>query len=264
LTRSDADAGPALIAFEDAALGYARAPVLSGVSFAIHRGDFLGLVGPNGAGKTTLLRAALGLLRPIRGRVVRAGTGLRFGYVPQRKALDDAWPLRALDVVLMGLYHRIGRLRRPRAAHRQAALDALHDVGAGAVAGRRYAALSGGQKQRVLLARALVGTPDLLLLDEPTAGMDLVSTASLLELLRDLHARRGLTIVLVTHQLEEVAGYADRIVLCGDGEVHAGDATDVLTSERLTALYASPVRVDRVDGHIVVFAAAPPAASGDD
>src|SRR3954464_8827232 len=161
-----------LIQFAGATLGYGRRAVLTNISFDIPEGDFLGLVGPNGAGKTTILRALLGSLTPLSGTVSRATT-LRFGYVPQRDQVDYNFPLKVLDVVMMGRYDRIGLGRRPTQDDRDRACAAPEHVGIINLAENPLGALSGGQKQRALIARALVGEPNVLVLDEPTNGMDL-------------------------------------------------------------------------------------------
>src|SRR5687768_40571 len=174
-----------LVSFANATLGYGRRVVLSDLSFSISEGDFLGLVGPNGAGKTTILRAILGTLRPLSGTVTRA-PGLRFGYVPQRDSVDYRFPLKVIDVVMMGRYDRIGLMRRPSKQDKAAARNALDHVGIADLSDQFLNDLSGGQKQRTLIARALVGEPSVLVLDEPTNGMDLVATTQILGLVREL------------------------------------------------------------------------------
>ena len=243
----------ALISFDHATLGYGRRVVLSDISFDIPAGDFLGLVGPNGAGKTTILRAILGSLRPLDGTVTQA-EGLRFGYVPQRDSVDYGFPLKVLDVVLMGRYDRIGLLHRPSKADRDLAYDALQHVGISNLADQRLNALSGGQKQRVLIARALVGEPNVLVLDEPTNGMDLVSTTQILGLVRELHERDNLTVLMVSHALNEVANYVNRIALVVDRGFRIGTVADIMTEDTLTQMYGIPVDVDEMHGHRIVVA----------
>jgi ABC-type Mn2+/Zn2+ transport system ATPase subunit len=243
-----------LIRFENASLGYGQRIVLSGLSFSVNEGDLLGLVGPNGAGKTTVLRAILGSLKPRSGRVTRE-QDLEFGYVPQRSTLDYAWPLDTMSVVAMGAYHRIGLLRRPGARDRTAAQVALEQVGMGKMADLPFASLSGGQKQRVLIARALIGKPNLLVLDEPTDGMDLVSTNSILGLVRQLHVTERLTVIVVSHQLNEVANYVLRLALVTEGKFQIGRTEDVLTEQNLSDLYGISVEVDEVAGKRLIFAA---------
>lgn len=242
-----------LITFTDATLGYGRRVVLSKLNFDIPRGDFLGLVGPNGAGKTTMLRAILGSLAPLSGRVTTT-PGLRFGYVPQRDSVDYNFPLKVIDVVLMGRYDRIGLARRPSAEDRRLALESLEHVGILDLAEQPLSALSGGQKQRALIARALVGKPTVLVLDEPTNGMDLVSTTQILGLVRSLHERDKLTVLMVSHALNEVANYVERIALVVERGFRIGTVAEIMTEETLTAMYGIPVEVDEMHGHRIVVA----------
>ncbi|MFL5381015.1 MAG: metal ABC transporter ATP-binding protein [Longimicrobiaceae bacterium] len=243
----------ALVSFDRVALGYGRRTVLSGLSFAVSEGDFLGLVGPNGAGKTTVLRAILGTLRPLEGALTRA-PGLRFGYVPQRDQVDYNFPLRVLDVVLMGRYDRIGLARRPGRDDRERAMAALAHVGIAELAERPLKDLSGGQKQRTLIARALVGEPNVLVLDEPTNGMDLVSTTQILGLVRELHERDRLTVIMVSHALNEVANYVERIALVVGGGFRIGSVDEIMTVPVLSEMYGIPVEVDSFNGHRIVLA----------
>lgn len=242
----------AVIHFEDVSLGYGQRTVLSGLTFSIYEGDLLGLVGPNGAGKTTVLRALLGTLHGKSGRIERRDQ-LRFGYVPQRSTLDYNWPLDALSVVMMGAYDRIGLFKRPGAVERSAAMEALHHVAMGEHALRPFTSLSGGQKQRVLIARALVGRPNVLVLDEPTDGMDLVSTTAILGLVRKLHDEESLTVIVVSHQLNEVANYVHRLALVTEGKFQIGSTEQVLTSANLSDLYGIAVEVDQVNGKRLIF-----------
>jgi len=243
----------ALVSFTDVALGYGDRAILSGISLDIPRGDFLGLVGPNGSGKTTLLRALLGTIAAQRGTIA-IGSDVRFGYVPQREQIDTRYPLTVLDVVLMGRYARIGLLRRPGPADRAAAEQALAQVGIPDLSGKRLADLSGGQKQRALIARALVGDPTVLVLDEPTNGLDLVATTQILGLVRDLHERQGLTVLMVSHALNEVANYVTRLALLVDGNLRVGPVDEVLTERALSGLYGIPVEVASFAGHRIVLA----------
>jgi manganese/zinc/iron transport system ATP- binding protein len=243
----------ALLSFDRVTLGYGRRIVLTDLTFDIPEGDFLGLVGPNGAGKTTILRAILGSLAPRSGNITRA-PALRFGYVPQRDQVDYGFPLRVEEVVLMGRYDRIGLARRPAAQDRRLARTALEHVGIADLADQPLSALSGGQKQRVLIARALVGEPNVLVLDEPTNGMDLVSTTQILGLVRALHDRDGLTVLMVSHALNEVANYVDRIALVLEGAFRIGPVDEIMTETTLSAMYGIPVEVDSFDGHRIVVA----------
>jgi manganese/zinc/iron transport system ATP- binding protein len=249
---------PPLVTFDRATLGYGRRAVLTDISFDIPEGDFLGLVGPNGAGKTTILRALLGNLAPLKGTVSRAPT-LRFGYVPQRDQVDYNFPLKVLDVVLMGRYDRIGLGRRPTADDRRRAHVALEHVGIDRLADSALADLSGGQKQRTLIARALVGEPNVLVLDEPTNGMDLVATTQILGLVRELHDRDRLTVLMVSHALNEVANYVERIALVAEGGFRIGTTDQIMTEQALSDMYGIPVEVNSFNGHRIVVARRPSA-----
>jgi ABC-type Mn2+/Zn2+ transport system ATPase subunit len=243
-------AGP-LVSIEGAALGYGHgAPVLASVDLAIGHGDFLGIVGPNGSGKSTLLKTILGLIPPLAG-AVRREPGARIGYVPQRQVLDPIYPLRAIDVVLMGLYGEIGLFRRAGADARDRAHKALEAAGMAAHAERLYRDMSGGQQQRILVARALVAGPELLILDEPTNDLDLAGERGIMELVARLH-REGRTVLLVSHMLNLVAAYVTRLALIHDGKLDSGPVGDMLTADRLSAIYRMPVLVADVEGRRVV------------
>ena len=244
---------PSLVTFDRATLGYGRRAVLTDISFEIPEGDFLGLVGPNGAGKTTILRALLRTNAPLAGTVTLA-PGLRFGYVPQRDQVDYNFPLKVMDVVLMGRYDRIGLWRRPGKEDRKLSMEALEHVGIPHLADRQLQDLSGGQKQRALIARALVGKPNVLVLDEPTNGMDLVSTTQILGLVRELHEKDGLTVLMVSHALNEVANYVERIALVVQGGFRIGTVDQIMTERTLSEMYGIPVEVDRFEGHRIVVA----------
>lgn len=252
-----------LVTFDRATLGYGVRAVLSNISFTIPAGDFLGLVGPNGAGKTTILRAILGSLKPL-GGTVSVQPGLRFGYVPQRDSVSYDFPLSVREVVLMGRYDRIGLGRRPTAADQDLALKALEHVGIAELANRPLADLSGGQKQRTLIARALVGEPDILVLDEPTNGMDLVSTTQILGLVRELHERDRITVLMVSHALNEVANYVHRIALVLEGSFRIGTVGEIMSEQTLSAMYGIPVDVEELGGHRIVLARRGPAVGHQD
>jgi len=250
-----------LVSFENATLGYGRRVVLSDLTISIPEGEILGIVGPNGAGKTTILRGILKTLRPLAG-IVRHAPNLRYGYVPQRDQVDYSFPLKVVDVVMMGRYDRIGLGRRPGESDRDAARASLAHVGIADLADHPLNALSGGQKQRTLIARALVGKPNVLILDEPTNGMDLVATTQILSLVRELHERDGLTVLMVSHALNEVANYVERIALVMNGGFRIGTVDEIMSSSVLSDMYRIPVDVDSVNGHRIVVARRNP--DGDD
>jgi ABC-type Mn2+/Zn2+ transport system ATPase subunit len=189
-----------------------------GASLAVRPGELVALLGSNGSGKTTLLRGLLGFLPPLAGRVLRR-PDLRIGWVPQRETLDPLYPLSARQVARTGSWRDLPFWRLAGARERERTRAALAACQASAFAARRYSELSGGQRQRVLLARALASDPELLLLDEPTAGIDPEAERGILELLRRLRETQGLAIWLVTHHVAAIAGLADRTAIVSDGRV---------------------------------------------
>lgn len=246
-----------LLEFHDAAFGYRGKPVVSGLRFAVHVGEFVGLVGPNGSGKTTLLRGVLGLLEPLQGKVVRherlSGGAVHMGYVPQRETLDESFPLSVSKVVSMGRYRRMGRRRGLDPEDHQAVRKALEAVGLQDRQQAPFRTLSGGQKQRTLIARALAAEPDLLVLDEPTSGMDLGSEQSVMELVSRIHHERHLTVLMVSHQLNTVARWVKHMGLVHDGHVDFGTRDEILTGEHLSEVYGAGTRVVDVEGHPMVL-----------
>ena len=225
-----------LIILENLAVGYGRKSVLESVNAKILEGDAIGLLGANGSGKTTLLRTVGGILKPLAGNIrFENGERLVIGYVPQRESLDQSFLLSNLEVVEMGLCGRVRPGRFLRRAEQEAALRALEQTGAAALSNKRFAEISGGQKQRVLIARALVADPDLLLLDEPTAGVDVEAVRAITELLQSLN-RQGLPIVMVNHDLPVVRAVARTVWWVRDGKVEQGSAAEMLSRERIEHL----------------------------
>jgi ABC-type Mn2+/Zn2+ transport system ATPase subunit len=244
----------ALVGLKDAAIGYGARPLLRDVTLEVALGDFLGVVGPNGGGKTTLVRTILGVLPVLAGRRLQPAP-MRVGYVPQRDHVDALWPLTVAEVVLMGRYRMKGIGRRPGAQDREAAAAALAQVGMGDLASRAFRTLSGGQRQRTLVARALAGSPELLVLDEPTNGMDPAAELDVLDVVRDLHRARGLAVIMVTHRLEAVANYAARLVFVDkDKELfHVGTLEAMLSPDALGELYGRRVTVREENGRRFVY-----------
>lgn len=241
-----------IIELRDVTFGYppdgAASPVLQRVDLTVTPDDFLGVIGPNGGGKTTLLKIMLGLLRPQRGSVRVFGKDpcrVRrwIGYVPQHTEIDLAAPATVLDLALMGRLSRSGWGFRFGKAHRDAALAALEQTSTADLAHRRIADLSGGQRQRVLVARALAADAKLLLLDEPTAGVDSHMERDLTNLLHELNAR--LPIVMVSHDISFVSAHLKRVACLNKTLVcHPADQ---ITSEVITDMYEGEVKLVRHD-----------------
>ena len=245
-----------LLRLQTVAVGHHRRAILPPIDLTIQRGTYLGIVGPNGSGKTTLVRTMLGLLPAVSGRVEHPlGRPPRFGYVPQRSDSERSFPMTALDLVTMGRYPLVGLIARVRKADRERARECLTQVGLGAMAANPLNTLSGGQRQRALIARALATEPEVLILDEPTTGMDIVAESSMLDLIEALRIQLDLGVVVISHHLGLVANYA-RDVLLVDSErqaVEVGPVDDVVTSERLSRLYRRDVAVQAENGHRLVF-----------
>jgi len=231
--------------------------VLSDVSFTVGKGEFAGIIGPNGAGKTTLIQVILGLRPTSAGKVIKgingAGPG-SIGYVPQKIVIDSDIPLRARDVVALGLDgHKLG-FPLPSKRRRERVDQALQDVGAFGYADARVGELSGGEQQRVLIAHALVSRPQLLLLDEPLANLDLRSEQEIVTLLGKLAREQEIAVLLSAHDMNPLLPVMDRIIYVANGKVATGSTDEVVTSEGLTRLYGHPVDVLRVRGRVVVVA----------
>ncbi|MDP8987996.1 MAG: metal ABC transporter ATP-binding protein [Actinomycetota bacterium] len=239
---------------------YGGAPVLADVDLTVTARQFSGIVGPSGSGKTTLLRVLLGSVAPTAGTVWRR-PGLRVGYVPQVEAVDWSFPVTVSQCVLMARTH--GRVLPWRSRSEDAEVgDILGRLGIDDLASRHIRDLSGGQQQRVFIARALLGDPDLLLMDEPTSGVDVRTRHDVLHLLEDLHGG-GLAIVLTTHDLNGMAAHLPHIVCLNTEVLGEGSPRQVLTPDVLERTYGArmeilehagmPVVLDRYarDGNVV-------------
>lgn len=217
-----------IIEIKDVSFSYGNEEVLSGISLDIHEGDYLGLVGPNGAGKTTLLKIMLGLLRPTKGSVKIFGTELQkfkrwpdIGYVPQKAtSFDQNFPATAGEAVRMGRYGKKGLFHRMTEEDEAAVQKALEEVGMRDFKDRLMGDLSGGQQQRIFIARALAGEPKIIFLDEPTSGVDTKTQNEFYALMKKLNQELGLTLVLISHDIEKMMGEVmhvacvDRTLVC--------------------------------------------------
>jgi manganese/zinc/iron transport system ATP- binding protein len=229
------------LAVSDVTVAYHRKPVIWDVGFEVPAGSLVGIVGPNGSGKTTLLKAVMDLVPRASGRVRVFGKPFRrcrhrVGYVPQRESVDWDFPVDVLDVVTMGLYRKIGWCLPVRRKHREAAFEALEQVGIADLADRQISQLSGGQQQRTFLARALVQDADLYLMDEPFAAVDAATEQAIIDILRTLRDR-GKTAIVIHHDLQTVADYFDYLVLLNMRVVAQGPAREVFTRENLQKTY---------------------------
>lgn len=232
--------GPRVLDVSHVSVRYGDKTVLEDVTFWVPEGEFLCLCGPNGAGKSTLLKAILGLVRPTSGAITVLGQDIHkarrhVGYVPQRKAFDRDFPASPLEVVVAAIRGRWPM--RIREDERKKALLALERTGAASLAGSQMKDLSGGETQRVFLARALVNEPKLVILDEPTAGVDVAGRAAIVELMAEISASETIAAVLVTHNLQAIARCAERVVYL-DRTVRAWGLWNELSPESgLSAIY---------------------------
>ena len=225
-----------LITLDNLAIGYNRQPVLSGISLSIERGSFTAILGANGSGKSTLLKTLLGLQPPVAGKMQIAAPAV-FGYVPQAIEFDPLFLLTGFEVALMGVYGRVGAGRFVPHGERAFVRECLRATGAEEFARKKFSELSGGQKQRVLIARALATKPDVLVLDEPTAGVDVAATHSLLEFISQIHVEKKLTVLLVTHDLPLVRKHAQQVIWLHQGKILIGTATELLSRERMAEIF---------------------------
>ena len=241
---------PSVISAENLSAGYASRVVWHGGSFAFGRGEFVAVIGPNGAGKTTLFRVLLGLQPPLSGSIrifdspPRRGNP-RIGYVPQRHMIDSDTSVECLELVRLGLSGTRWGFNPFSRREREAALAALEAVGARDLAHRSLGVLSGGELQRVFLAEALVGHPDILLLDEPLSNLDLKRETDLLHLINGVVRSRGVTVLLIAHNINPLLPHLDKVMYIANGGVASGKPSEVLTSESLSTLYGIQVEVLR-------------------
>jgi ABC-type Mn2+/Zn2+ transport system ATPase subunit len=230
----------AIITLDNLSIGYNGQPVLSGISLSITRASMTAILGANGSGKSTLLKTLLGLLPPLAGRIgtaAPAGTPLVFGYVPQSIQFDPIYLLTGVEVALMGTYGRVRPGRFVPPSERAFTRECLCAVGAEEFARKRFGELSGGQKQRVLIARALATRPDILMLDEPTAGVDPTATHAVLDFISQIIEEREITVLLVTHDFALVREHAEHVIWLHHGKVDYGAAGELLTPERMAEIF---------------------------
>ncbi|WP_147109368.1 metal ABC transporter ATP-binding protein [Tateyamaria sp. syn59] len=232
-------------------VSYGQTPAIFSVDMTLRAGAMTAIVGPNGAGKSTLLKAALEVITPLAGSVTVFGGTMadmrdRIAYVPQRASVDWDFPVRVIDVVMMGMYRQLGLLGRIRGRHRALARECLDRVGMSDFARRQIGQLSGGQQQRVFLARALAQEADIYVLDEPFAGVDAATEKAIIAVLQGLRDA-GKTVLAVHHDLATVPDYFDDVVLLNTQVVAAGPVADTFNEENLNAAYGGRLTTARAD-----------------
>jgi manganese/iron transport system ATP-binding protein len=235
-----------------------RRRILAGVTMSVSRGEFAGVLGPNGAGKTSLLNVIAGFAphggeMKLFGRPAAAdrprGDRLRIGIVPQIFDIDPAFPIRAHEAVMTGCYGRLGLFRKPGRAERDRALELMRIMLVAGLAEKPLGQLSGGERQKVSLARALFQQPEILLMDEPAAGLDIAVQKEFLDLIQSIHARTGITIIMVTHDFNMLPAAMERVIFMRDGRVvFDGAAESAMTGAALSSLFKHPIRTIEHEG----------------
>jgi manganese/zinc/iron transport system ATP- binding protein len=233
------------LAINDLTVAYDGKPAIWDLDLNVPPGVLMGIVGPNGAGKTTLIKAALNLIPRAAGSILFFGRTYdrvrqRVGYVPQRGSVDWDFPTTVLDVVTMGLYGRVGWIRRTGAHERRLAMEALEQVGMTEFSDRQISQLSGGQQQRTFLARALVQDADIYFMDEPFAAVDAVTERAIIGILHQLRSR-GKTVIVVHHDLQTVSDYFDWVTLLNVTVVAAGPVDSTFTTDLIERTYGGRV-----------------------
>jgi zinc transport system ATP-binding protein len=234
-----------VIGVENLCFQYQSVEVLTDISFEISAGDYVGLVGPNGSGKTTLVRALLGVARPASGRIVLFGQDVeqfqdwhKIGYLPQKlDGFNPNFPATVREVVSLGLIAGKPFPRRLGQSDQRAVDRALERLGIAGIGQKLIGELSGGQQQRALIARAIVGDPDLIILDEPSAALDPESREQFFTLLQDLNRNRRVTMILVTHDMGTIGQYADKLLYIDRKIIFYGSFDEFCRSENMTALF---------------------------
>lgn len=237
-----------LIRLEDVTIGYENKGILDPLGFSVEGGQFWGIMGPNGGGKSTLLKTILGLIPPVKGNIDRRD-GIIFGYVPQNEKFDPIFPVTVYEIVSMGRYSRVTAGKKLSEPDEESVSRSLDKVGILHLKDRTFRSLSGGEKQRTLLARALAGEPDILVLDEPTASVDVKGEARIMELVEQIKSETGLTVLMVSHFLDTVAKYADRIILI-DKDINlfqAGEKTDLLKSDNINEFFGLNLEPENIE-----------------
>jgi len=227
-----------LIKLENVGIGYESRTFVDSINLVIETNEFWGILGPNGSGKTTLLKTLLKLIPPVSGKIL-PNDNLIFGYVPQNEKFDPIFPVSVYEIVSMGRYSRVKAGRRLTESDIEIVDRSIDKVGISHLRNRPFRSLSGGEKQRTLLARSIAGEPDLLVLDEPTASVDIKGEAEIMELVKKIQGERKLAVVMVSHFLNTVSEFSDHLILIDkDNKVfHSGEKSDVLEKESLDKFF---------------------------
>ncbi|MCK8825202.1 metal ABC transporter ATP-binding protein [Fuchsiella alkaliacetigena] len=247
----------AVVELEEVTVSYNEEPVLKEVSFSISQGEKVGIIGPNGAGKSTLIKAIMGLLAVDQGNIKVLGGSIdenrkKVAYIPQKEKIDWDFPISVEEVVMMGRYAHLGLFKRPQKEDRQLVNKSLEEVGMAEYKERQLGKLSGGQKQRVFLARALAQGAEILLLDEPFAGVDQTTQEAIYALLAEI-SEQGKTVIVVNHDLKRVEEYFENLVLINQRLIAYGTAETVFTHQHLQEAFTTTQKTKSAQKELVVI-----------
>lgn len=239
--------GKNLVSLQNVAIGYGKEKLITGINWDIAPGSLWGIIGPNGVGKTTLIKTLLGMNSPFSGRVF-VKTGLKTGYVKQRSSMNETYPLTVEEVILMGSLPGVKIPRRIGKEQIQAAEVAMSQTGILGLKNKCVRELSGGQKQRVLIARALVSSPDLIVLDEPTNDMDVAGEQSVLDLLMEIHRKNHTAVIMVSHLLHTVLQIGQNIMFLKSNRCDIFDRDKLIEGKYLEQYYQMPISINKDPG----------------
>lgn len=234
-----------IVGLSNVTVKYGNTVALSNIDLDILEGEFVGIIGPNGSGKTTLLKLILGLLKPTSGTISIFGRQGRLkgrirnkiGYIPQNPEIDPYFPIKVIDVVMMGRFAKLGFFRHPNKEDKKIVLESLEKVGMKGYVNTPFGHLSSGQQQRVAIARVLAQQPQMLLLDEPTANIDMGTQDVIINLINQIHQSQQITIFYVAHEINLLSKYLNKVVCLNQTIYKIGSPKEVLNEEVLTNLY---------------------------
>ena len=244
------------IEVKNLSIGYRKKALIEGLSIEFKEGEFWTVIGPNGVGKSTLIKTILGIAPPISGKVFIHGVDCTYtncperhflSYVPQMESYSHDFPATALDVVLSGFSPRMKRFEFISENKREEGIKWMKTLGIEEIAGEPFNRLSGGQQRKVLIARALIGNPHYLFLDEPTTGVDIKSSRKILKLLSKLNKEENFGILVVTHDINFIWEYMDKVIVLGKGKFVAGNKEEILNSEVLSEIYEVNIKVTQTE-----------------
>ena len=242
-----------LISFRNVYIGYKDKQILNDINLDIFKHDFLGIIGPNGSGKTTFLKSLLGITKPVNGEIKYHSSNITFGYVIQRQFIDEVFPLTAREIVSMGRYGKTGICRGLKKQDWSVVDWAMEIAGVCHLSDLSFRNLSGGQRQRILVARALASEANMFILDEPTNDLDIKGANEIMELVRTIHQEQKVTVIIVSHLLNNITNYVNKLAFIKDRALVLQLAEDALTNRNLSDIFECSVNVREVGGEKVIM-----------